>query len=155
MSDQQGRQANITGGNFEGFISGVIERAGYHLVDDPTMFESLKSKGQPIYAKQYHIGKNLYGKNRKCDFVLYHPTKHPDDLVIESKWQQETGSVDEKFPFLVLTIEQSGVNTSIVLDGGGYSPGAEQWLRDQAGKANLDQVFNMQEFQKFANDGRL
>src|ERR1700730_16667849 len=25
---------------------------------------------------------------RFCDFVLFHPTRHPDNLIIESKWQQ-------------------------------------------------------------------
>ncbi len=75
--------------------------------------------------------------------------------MIEGKWQQSSGSVEEKFPFLVLTIEDSGISTLVVLDGGGYSEGAEQWLRNQAGKAWLLHVFSIPEFQKFVNDNKL
>ena len=154
MPDQQGQRANKTGSNLEDFISGLIEQAGYQRID-ALLFVSMKAMEQGIYAKQFHVGRDLYGRDRKCDFILYHPSKHPHCFIIESKWQQSSGSVEEKLPFLVQTIRQSGYTTSIVLDGGGYSAGAETWLRGQAGNANLRQVFNMQEFQRFANDGRL
>ena len=152
--EQGGRRANITGGSLEDFISNLIEQAGYeYALSD--LFAPLKCMEQPIYTKQYNVGHDIFGKDRKCDFILYHPRKYPNCLVIESKWQQSRGSVEEKLPFLVLTIQKSGYDTSVVLDGGGYSPGAETWLRGQAGSACLKQVFNMVEFQKFVNDGRL
>ncbi len=144
----------MTGGNFEYFISNLIEQSGYCLVDS-TVFAATKCLEQPIYAKQYLVGHDLYRRDRRCDFILHHPKKYPNDLVIESKWQQARGSVDEKLPFLVLTIQQSGLDTSIVLDGGGYSSGAEKWLRSQVGNGNLRQVFNMRQFQQFVNDGGL
>ena len=154
MPDKQGKQANITGSNLERFISGLVEQAGYRLTD-ATLFKSLKCMEQPIYAKQFPIGHDLYGRNRKCDFILYHPTKHPNNLVIESKWQQTSGSAEEKLPFLFLTIQHSKTNTSVVLDGSGFSKNAERWLRSKEGDSNLQQVFNMQQFQKFANNGQL
>lgn len=76
-------------------------------------------------------------------------------LILESKWQQSSGSVDEKFPFLVLTIKESRLDTVVVLGGGGYSAGAERWLRRQAGKDCLLHVFNREQLQAFGNDGRL
>ena len=152
--EQGGRRANITGGSLEDFISNLIEHAHYQYIV-PNLFAPMKCMEQAIYTKQYSIGRDIFGKERKCDFILYHPTKYQHCLVIESKWQQARGSVEEKLPFLVSTIQQSGYETSVVLDGGGYSPGAEIWLREQAGSANLKQVFSMAEFQKFVNDGCL
>ena len=76
-------------------------------------------------------------------------------MVIESKWQQSSGSVDEKFPYLVLNIrERYPCATIIVLDGGGFKKGAEEWLRRQVND-KLVHVFNMMEFQKWSNSDEL
>ena len=72
-------------------------------------------------------------------------------LVIESKWQQSTGSVDEKFPYLVLNIKsRTPFKTVVVLDGGGYKPNAAKWLRAQTDD-KLIHVFDMAEFHKWVN----
>ena len=90
-----------------------------------------------------------------CDFHLFHPEKHPDGLIIESKWQQSVGSVDEKYPYLVLNIKTKyPAKTIIILDGRGYKPKAKIWLRSQIGN-NLIAVFDMSEFQVWANKGGL
>ncbi len=155
MPEAQGQRANMTGKNLERFISGLLDHAGYTCID-AVAFMATRTKGLPIYAREYPVGKDLYDRAHKCDFILFHPDKYPHCLVIESKWQQASGSVEEKLPFLVLSIEQSGYDTFVVMDGGGYSPGAEAWLRRQTGKnTRLQQVFDMQQFQRFANDGRL
>ena len=127
---------------------------GYEYVDKRQFLRN-KDLGLPVFTEQYPVGNGIYGKPMKCDFMLYHPERWPDCLVIESKWQQSGGSVDQKFPFLVLCIEASGYQSIIVLDGGGYSEGAEAWLRNQAGSKCLKHVFSMSEIQRFANEGRL
>ncbi len=40
-------------------------------------------------------------------------------LVIQCKWQVSTGSVEENYPFQVLSIQLNEFDTIIVLDGGG------------------------------------
>jgi hypothetical protein len=81
---------------------------------------------------RYPIARSIYDTKLYCDFVLFHPTRHPDNLIIESKWQQSRGSVDEKFPFLVANIRDRYPHaTIIVLDGGGYKKQADLWLRAQ------------------------
>jgi len=90
-----------------------------------------------------------------CDFLLFHPTRHPDNLIIESKWQESKGSVDEKFPFLVANIRERYPHaTIVVLDGGGYKKQANLWLRAQIDRRLLH-VFNMQEFQRWSNGDAL
>lgn len=65
------------------------------------------------------------------------------------------GSVEEKYPFEVLSIHLNEFDTIIVLDGGGYSKGAEFWLKQQAGKNKVLHVFSLGEVSRFHSQGRL
>lgn len=151
---QSGAVANENGTNLEDFIRNIICRCGY-LEVPRKRFKPATYLEQAIFAQQFLVGKSIYGTDLICDFILYHPQRHPLCIVIESKWQQSSGSVDEKFPYLVLNIKtQTPYQTIIVLDGGGYKPLAEQWLRSEVDDKLLH-VFNMAEFQKWANKGNL
>lgn len=151
---KQGTRANLTGRNLETFIENTLKSKGYDFVKRED-FKSYCYLQQPIYSKQFDVGESIYGIKINCDFVLYHPTRHPGCLIIETKWQQSKGSVDEKFPYLVLNIkEQYPYGTIIVLDGDGYKPGAKKWLREQVG-GNLRHVFTMMEFQIWSNSEEL
>lgn len=110
---------------------------------------------QSIFAGQVNVGTNIYGNRRAVDFILYHPQRWPNCLVLQCKWQTSSGSVDEKYPFEVECIAQGGFETIIVLDGGGYSQGARQWLLAQRGKRNLVDVCNRDEIQRMQTEGRL
>ena len=154
MVESGGTRANRTGQNLESFIEELVKSAGYRFIDQ-VLFPASQCLEQPIYTKQRVAGKDIYGKNHKVDFYLYHPRKWVHSLVIESKWQQARGSVEEKLPFLVLSIQLIGIPTIVILDGKGYSPGAREWLKSHAGVGSLEQVLDMSEFQRFVNNGRL
>lgn len=146
-----GSRANYTGTILQTFIEERLVERGYTYVDSKHFQPSIYLK-QPTYSREFNIGKGIYGKKLRCDFILYHPQKHMDGLVIEAKWQQEKGSVDEKYPYLVANIQGCSIyKTVIVLDGGGYKPDAEKWLREQVGN-NLIAVYNMSQFQTWANN---
>ena len=115
----------------------------------------MRELNQPIYTRQCYVGRDIYGQNRRVDFLLYHPRKWEKSLVIQCKWQASGGTVHEKYPFEVLNIQQGGYPTIVVLDGGGYSKGAEQWLKGQAGKNLLKHVFDQGEFQRFVSRGEI
>jgi len=149
-----GKRANRTGKVLETFAAGVIEDSGYQAVSSNRFF-ALRELEQPIYAPQCEIGSDIYGKRRRVDFILYHPQRWTGNLVIQCKWQASGGSVDEKYPFEVLSIQLNQYDTIIILDGAGYSKGAEQWLKSQAGKNKLLYVHNQGAFQRFASQGRL
>lgn len=145
-----GQRANYTGNSLEQFVYTTLIRKGYQLVEH-RQFEASHMLDQPIFTTHYPIARSIYDTQLYCDFVLFHPTRHPDNLIIESKWQQSKGSVDEKFPFLVANIRERYPHaTIIVLDGGGYKKQADRWLRAQI-DGKLLHVFNMQEFQKWSN----
>jgi hypothetical protein len=118
-------------------------------------FKPAKYLNQPIYTRHFQIGKSIYGTPLQGNFVIYHPKKWPDYLLIESKWQKSTGTVDEKFPYFILNIQlNDSFKTIVLLDGGGYRKKAEDWMRRQVGK-NLLNIFSMVEFKKWASKGNL
>lgn len=142
--------ANRTGTSLESFIEHLLTTNGYAHVPHHR-FEAAKSLAQPIYAKQKAVGQSIYNTTLKADFILYHPTRHPNGLIIECKWQQSGGTTDEKYPYFVLNIQQKyPCKTIVLLDGGGYRVAAKDWLKGQVGN-NLQHVFSMAEFQAWVN----
>ena len=150
-----GTQANYTGTVLERFILSRLADRGYTFIPR-NRFTPARILGQPIYTRHFHVGVSIYGTEQYCDFIAYHPDRWPDNLIIESKWQQSGGSVDEKFPYLILNIQmQYRSPTIVLLDGGGYRAGAETWLRSQVGNSNLIHVFNMPQFAAWVNKDNL
>ncbi len=152
MAESQGGKANLTGKSFERFIEAQLLECGYQFVDKKDFVDSMR--GQPIYSREVNIGRTIYDTALKCDFLVYHPQKWPRGLVIEAKWQQVGGSVDEKYPYLVLNIKQSPHKTILLLDGGGYRAGAEKWVRLQIDEELLH-VFNSEQFLTWISQGNL
>jgi len=153
-----GRQANKTGDVLERFIERILQDNGYVEFWDhkEQVFENRKSVGGKQYAMQVPCGTSIYETKRKCDVLVINQERFPDGLIIECKWQQSSGSVDEKYPFALFNIIKIGVPTIILMDGGGYKPAAMKWLKDQADpKRALIGVYNMAEFQKMVNNGYL
>jgi site-specific DNA-adenine methylase len=148
------RGANYTGNQLEKIVKDRLNELGYTFIHRDKFKPAIYNE-QPIYSRQYYIGKSIYETNSYCDFIIYHPQRHPKCLVIETKWQQTGGSVDEKYPYLILNIQQRYAHEVILLlDGGGYKKQAEAWIRTMVGN-NLLHVFNMSQFQKWANQGNL
>lgn len=153
-SISSGARANRTGRRLESFTADLLDELGYEEVH-PQLFYAARAMMQPIFARQVEVGRDLYGKMHRADFMLYHPQRWKDCLVIECKWQARKGSVEEKYPFLVLSINQNQFDTIILLDGGGYTDGAKSWMRQQAGKDRLKHVFDQGDLQRYASKGLL
>lgn len=141
----------------------ALERVVLHALDDnkytfiaPKDFEEACNSTRPLYTKQVVATKGIYGTPLKHDFMLYHPEKWPDKLVIECKWQQVSGSVDEKYPYNVLNVKERYICPAIILlDGEGFKVGAREWLRAQVDGVKLLHVFSMMEFQTWVNNDNL
>lgn len=155
MVKSQGAQANFTGMRLEKYIEHSLIGCGFDLVSDKkALVHNITAFEKPSYAKQVHIGDTIYGTDLISDFLLFHPDKWPLGLVIEAKWQQVGGTVDEKYPYFVMNIWASEYQTILVLDGGGYREGAERWVRSMQ-RHNLLHIFNMTEFQTWVNKDNL
>ena len=148
-----GSRANRRGRILEQYVRELLNEE-YEWVSASRFF-AMRSLEQPIFAEQVETGSSIYGKKRIVDFTLYHPHRWPDCLVIQCKWQTSSGSVDEKYPYEVENIAHAGFPTIIVLDGGGYSEGARQWLLAQRGKRNLVDVCSQGDISRMQAQGRI
>ena len=153
-----GQQANKTGDILESTIENLLLRQQYlkFPYHKNQIFTNRAVIGGQQYAPQVVIGSTIYGTSRKCDFIIFNKSKFKNDLVIECKWQQAPGSVDEKYPFLLHNIIKTGIPTIIILDGSGYKPQAKQWLASYVDSHNvLLGVYSLEEFMKAVNNGLL
>lgn len=153
-----GKKANTTGNRLEKFVQEALRERGYAEFwnHKAQAFANRKSIGGKQYLRQLPVGETIYETVRKCDFFIINRDKFPNDLVIECKWQQIGGSVDEKYPFLYFNIIKTGIPTVVLLDGGGAKPAALTWLKDQVSKTGaLIGVWTMAEFHKEVNNGFL
>ena len=90
----RGVRANRRGRRLQNAINDLLVEE-YEEVT-PGRFFALRELRQPIFAEQCYTGRDIYGKNRRVDFILYHPQRWSNCLVIQCKWQASAGSVDEK-----------------------------------------------------------
>jgi hypothetical protein len=153
-----GTQANRTGGRLESFVEHALTEHGYELFWDhrKQLFANRDAVGGKQYAKHVLVGPTIYETDRYVDFLVLNKDKFPDALIIECKWQEQKGSVDEKYPFLMFNIARTGVPTIVLLDGDGYKPAAKIWLASHAGTDKpLRAVWSMAEFHRSVNGGFL
>ena len=153
-----GKQANVTGNALERFVEHVLTEHDYteFINHKDQVFAMRHTIGGKQYSKQPYCGQSIYDTARRCDFLVFNQNKFPEGLVIECKWQQVAGSVDEKYPFAVHNIMKIGVPTIILIDGGGYKKAASEWLKRQADPNRaLIGVYTMAEFQCKTNNGFL
>lgn len=153
-----GKRANRSGNRLETFVAQALTGRGYAEFwnHKATAFANRKAISGKQYLTQLPVGETIYNTVRKCDFFIVNRALFRDDLIIECKWQQSSGSVDEKYPFLIWNIMKTGIPTVILIDGGGYKPAALEWLKRQANPERaIIGVWTMVEFQKKVNDGFL
>ena len=125
----QGAKANRAGHSAEQIIACVLQEHGFE------------------FKRQYKICKSIYGHPVRVDFLIENAEGYPDGLAIECKWQDASGSVDEKFPYLVLNIkERFPCPAVIMVDGAGQRPGSIEWIRSQIDGHQLIAVFTIGEF---------
>ncbi len=151
---QGGSVANYTGNVLENFAEQTLVRKGYEFIPRNKFTVSL-CLNQKIYTRKQIIAPTIYSTKWNVDFTIHNPNNKPVSLIVECKWQQTGGSVDEKYPYTVANIkEQSPYPAIILLDGGGYKDGAKEWLQSQVDD-KLIGVFTMGEFTKWANLGNI
>lgn len=149
-----GKRANRAGEQHAEFVENLLKDYGYVKVT-PIRFFALCSLKQPIFAKECHTGKTLYGGSRRVDFILYHPIKWAECLIIECKWQASGGSTDQKYPYFVESTNKNPEQAIFVIGGDGYSGRSKDWLRSQIGKGRILDVLDQGDFARFASRGNL
>lgn len=174
---QGGRNANLAGQNGEQLIRGLLEGHGLRQLYE-SEYREIKArlangerimKLMPIdtYAEQLPAFTSIYHRAYKPDFIWRTATSIG---VIEKKWQSSQGSVDQKYPYAMLTMERiyrlltepdehvdtgviapdltHDVHSVFVLLGDGASGGAIEWLKERGAYSAVDICLNANEVQK-------
>jgi len=153
MTESSGAKANWNGKMFEDFVHDHLVRNGWTFIQKGIVIkepnDSFATKNiDKWFTTQCKLTNTIYENPWKVDFLL-HDGRTKKTLVIECKWQQSQGSVDEKYPYLVQNIKEKSPHPCLVLlDGDGYKPAAKEWLKTQVDK-KLIGVLTMSEFVKW------
>jgi hypothetical protein len=113
---------------------------------EDTLAGALRAVGLQ-FARQVTVGRTIYRTELRVDFIVTNLAAFPAGLILESKWQDVSGSIDEKFPYLVENIRQQyPLPVVVIVHGGGCRPGAIEWLRARVDGQRLVAVYNLEEF---------
>lgn len=87
----------------------------------------------------------VYGHSGNTEFLLK-SKKYNLEIRIECKWQQSSGSVDEKLPYLYLNCIEAMPEKDIIIliDGDGFKEGAIRWLRNAVKKKLYTSSLNVE-----------
>ena len=156
------------GRRLEGAAAEFLEMAGYTFIDDPKIKRMVASEGvenaldtlkrlkgkAPMYVGQTNACFSIYGVPWKIDFLVYHPDLFPEGLLVEVKQQSAPGSVDEKYPFVIMSLQNNTPAKGLIFMGGGA---IRDCVRDWCLSQESDDLFvatNEREFREIITRGR-
>ena len=130
MPKTGGDSANKQGKVLESTILPCLQRHGFQVVRHSSWIKKPEDYGDELVLTNVPY-KTIYGHRGFTEFLLISKSKGLR-VRIECKWQQSTGSVDEKLPYLYMNCIQSIPENDIIIiiGGGGMKKGAIQWLKD-------------------------
>lgn len=159
-SPTQGGTANQQGRVLENTIIPTFEARGFEIVKYSDWRKKPDNYGTETLLKHVPYT-TIYGHRGYTEF-LAQSKRYNLNHRIECKWQQSSGSVDEKFPYLYLNCIEAmpEPNIIIIAGGGGMKEGTIPWLKRvvlerrylsvRAAEKNI-QVFSIEEFLLWAN----
>ena len=145
---QGGFTANKNGAVLEDAVRSVTARHGYAEIN----FKDWEKANYPIKYLVANVPyQTIYKTRGHTEFVL---STSSGNIRIECKWQQSTGSVDEKYPYLFENMKNvPEPHVIILLGGGGYKKQAREWLLNKC--INCDEkvinLFSLEDFTIWAN----
>ncbi len=159
-SSTQGGTANQQGSILEKTIIPTFEARGFEIVKHSDWKKKPNKYGTELLLKHVPYT-TIYGHPGYTEF-LAKSKRYSLNHRIECKWQQSSGSVDEKFPYLYLNCIEAMPETDIIIiaGGGGMKKGAIPWLKGVVSKRRYltsgatqksIQVFSLEEFILWAN----
>ena len=126
---QQGSLANSSGNTLEQTIIATLSSKGFAVLQYRDWQRAPQKYGSELLLRNVPY-RSIYGHAAKTEFVV-RSERYQLNVRVECKWQQSSGSVDEKFPYLYINCLEGMPedHVIIVLDGGGAKPGSVEWLR--------------------------
>lgn len=153
-----GNRANRSGRVLENVVESIYRSHGYEILAySEHVKDEAKHTGKRLLLKHVPYT-SIYGHAAVSEFVALEA--NGERVRIECKWQQSSGSVDEKFPYVYLNAVEAMPEERVIIlvDGGGAKPNAVAWLRRaaeqgmyQAGRRKSIRVMGMAEFTAWVN----
>ena len=129
MPESRGGSANRQGRVLEQTVIPTFVAHGFEVVPYSRWSKYPDRYGHDLLLKHVPYT-TIYGHNGFSEFMA---TSQRLALAvrIECKWQQSSGSVDEKFPYLYLNCVEALPENDIlvVVGGGGFKAGAVEWFK--------------------------
>lgn len=149
----QGGYANSSGSVLESTICSVMSAKGFEIVRYSEYMKRPEQYGTELLLRNVPY-KSIYGHMGKTEFLL----KSLDyNLVvrIECKWQQSSGSVDEKYPYVYLNSVEAMPEDHIiiVLGGSGAKKEAVEWLKQTASAGKYGAIEKGKKIEVMSLDG--
>ncbi len=91
------------------------------------VYEHFSDRGITVY-REVNIGKSIIGKNRRVDLMLLHEADQTA-FAIECKYQDSSGTADEKIPYALENMRALPMAGCIVYAGSGFSVGVLHMLQ--------------------------
>ncbi len=83
--------------------------------------QNFGSRGVEVYRELF-LGKTIIGKNRRIDILVLEKATGVA-LAVECKYQDSSGTVDEKIPYTLQDMAAIGMPVCVVYAGTGFSEG--------------------------------
>jgi len=84
------------------------------------------ARGITVY-REVPLGKTIIGKNRRVDILVIEEATRVA-MAIECKYQDSTGTADEKIPYALSDLEHLAMPVCLVYSGEGFSQGVQHML---------------------------
>ncbi len=155
-------KGNKTGKLLEETVTTTFKKKGFEVVPYNKWKNHPEKYGKEVLLINVPY-KTIYNHPGRTEFLLI-SEKYNLKIRIECKWQQSSGSVDEKLPYLYLNVIETMPEDEIIIliDGDGWKAGAIRWLKEAVmGKKYTTNpvqrkkkihVFSLKEFLTWAND---
>ena len=147
-------KASITGNILEKQVQSLFLEKGFEIVNYSKWIKDKTKFGQELLLKHVPFS-SIYNHRGHTEFLLI-SKKLDKEIRTECKWQQSSGSVDEKLPYLFLnaSTKMTEKEIMIIIDGGGWKEGAIPWLKEAVNKSEQKKrikVFSLAEFLTWGN----
>ena len=126
MAITQGAQANLNGKVFESMMLSIFQENDFKVFQQSEL-KKVNTDDWSRYVIRNAQYTTIYEEVGRTEFVIVEADRR---IRVEAKYQAAQGSVDEKYPYMLLNGIYAYPEKEIifVVDGGGYKPGARKWL---------------------------
>jgi len=141
---KQGTLANESGNILEQTVKNIFSNKGFEIDYYRNWEKNPEKYGKELLLLNIPFT-TIYNHRGFTEFLAI-SEKYNFKTRIECKWQQSSGSVDEKLPYLYLNaIEKMPEDhIVIVIDGEGFKEGAKTWLKQAAKEKKYTDSTNRQ-----------